>query len=79
VRIPCSFVRNGRLEPLPLPSEVHKATHKVTKQVVALKRILMHNETEGLPITALREIRILKALKHENVVPLLDMIVVRGA
>jgi serine/threonine protein kinase len=46
---------------------------------VALKRILMHNEKEGMPVTALREIKILKALEHPNVVELLDMFVVRGA
>lgn len=46
--------------------------------MVALKRILMHNEKEGMPITALREIKILKALKHENVIEVLDMLVARS-
>ena len=46
--------------------------------MVALKRILMHNEKEGMPVTALREIKILKALKHKNVVELLDMFVVHS-
>ncbi|GAB1526839.1 serine/threonine protein kinase, CMGC, CDC2/CDK sub [Rhizoctonia solani] len=55
--------------------EVHKATHTVTRKVVALKRILMHNEKEGLPVTALREIKILKMLSHPSVVPLSDMVV----
>jgi len=59
--------------------EVHKAKFRPTGRVVALKRILMHNEKEGMPVTALREIKILKALKHPNVVELLDMFVVRGA
>jgi serine/threonine-protein kinase BUR1 len=59
--------------------EVHKAKHCPTGKVVALKRILMHNEKEGMPVTALREIKILKALRHPNVVELLDMFVVRGA
>ncbi|ORY81598.1 kinase-like domain-containing protein [Protomyces lactucae-debilis] len=57
---------------------VHRACHRKTKQVVALKRILMHNEKDGFPITALREIRILKMLNHPNVVPLTDMTVERG-
>ena len=45
---------------------------------VALKRILMHNEKEGMPVTALREIKILKALHHECIVDILDMFVVRS-
>ncbi|THH15255.1 hypothetical protein EW146_g5193 [Bondarzewia mesenterica] len=58
--------------------EVHKAVHRVTGNSVALKRILMHNEKEGMPVTALREIKILKALRHPNIVELLDMFVVRS-
>jgi len=42
---------------------------------VALKRILMHNEKDGMPITALREIKILKALAHKNIVKVLDIVV----
>ncbi|KAG5440676.1 hypothetical protein PCK2_000264 [Pneumocystis canis] len=44
-----------------------------------MKRILMHNEKEGFPITALREIRILKMLSHVNIIPLMDIIVDRAA
>ncbi|KAL1690815.1 kinase-like domain-containing protein, partial [Schizophyllum commune] len=58
--------------------EVHKALHSSTNRLVALKRILMHNEKEGMPVTALREIKILKALKHPHIVPLVDMFVVRS-
>ncbi len=67
------------LDPNGLVREVHKAKFRPTGRVVALKRILMHNEKEGMPVTALREIKILKALRHPNVVELLDMFVVRGA
>ena len=38
----------------------------------------MHNEKEGMPVTALREIKILKALKHPSIVNILDMFVVRS-
>ncbi|KAJ2389406.1 serine/threonine protein kinase, CMGC, CDC2/CDK sub [Coemansia sp. RSA 2603] len=55
--------------------EVHKAVHKATGSLVALKRVLMHNEKEGLPITAIREIKLLKSLRHPNIVPLSDMLV----
>jgi serine/threonine protein kinase len=40
---------------------------------VALKKILSRSEQEGFPITALREIKLLKALKHPNIVEILDM------
>ncbi|EFP84958.2 CMGC/CDK/CDK9 protein kinase [Puccinia graminis f. sp. tritici CRL 75-36-700-3] len=46
--------------------------------VVALKRIIVHNELDGLPITALREIRILKSLDHPNIVPVIDLAFSRG-
>ncbi|XP_076455087.1 cyclin-dependent kinase 9-like [Babylonia areolata] len=53
--------------------EVFKARCKKTKQVVALKKVLMDNEKEGFPITALREIKILQVLSHENVVELKEI------
>lgn len=59
-------------------SEVHKAVHRVQGHQVALKRFLMHNEKEGMPITALREIKILKALRNPNIIEILDMFVVRS-
>ncbi|KAJ1965726.1 serine/threonine protein kinase, CMGC, CDC2/CDK sub [Dispira parvispora] len=59
--------------------EVHKARHRSQGNIVALKRILMHNEKDGVPITAIREIKILKALDHPNIVPLIDMAVERGS
>ena len=33
----------------------------------------MENEKEGFPITALREIRILQLLRHENIVNLIEI------
>ncbi|KAI8921752.1 kinase-like domain-containing protein [Entophlyctis helioformis] len=53
--------------------EVAIGRHKATGAVVALKRILVHNEKEGIPITALREIKILKALNHPNVITLREI------
>lgn len=41
--------------------EVFKARDRSSHRLVALKKILMENEKEGFPITALREIRILQA------------------
>lgn len=57
--------------------EVHKARHRPSGCVVALKKILLHNEKEGFPVTALREIKILKDLDHSNVIPLVDMSIER--
>ncbi|KAG0202989.1 serine/threonine protein kinase, CMGC, CDC2/CDK sub [Mortierella sp. GBA30] len=59
--------------------EVHKARRKGSGELLALKRILMHNENEGIPITALREIKILKRLRHENIVPLHDIAIQHGS
>ena len=57
--------------------EVSKAKSKKTGQIVALKKILMHNEKDGFPITALREIKLLKQLDHINVLKLEEMSVER--
>ncbi|KAJ9642821.1 serine/threonine protein kinase, CMGC, CDC2/CDK sub [Coniosporium tulheliwenetii] len=58
--------------------EVHKARSRRTGAVVALKKILMHNEKDGFPITALREIKLLKMLSHVNVLRLEEMAVERN-
>jgi len=57
--------------------EVHKARHRGTGSVYAMKKILMHNEKDGFPITALREIKLLKMLSHDNVLKLEEMAVER--
>ncbi|KAK3048949.1 serine/threonine protein kinase, CMGC, CDC2/CDK sub [Extremus antarcticus] len=56
---------------------VSKARSKRTGKIVAMKKILMHNEKEGFPITALREVKILKMLCHPNVLRLEEMAVER--
>ncbi|XP_065275861.1 cyclin-dependent kinase 2 isoform X3 [Emys orbicularis] len=53
---------------------VYKARNKVTGEVVALKKIRLDTETEGVPSTAIREISLLKELNHSNIVKLLDVI-----
>ncbi|XP_002131004.2 cyclin-dependent kinase 9 [Ciona intestinalis] len=53
--------------------EVFKARDRKTDRLVALKKVIMENEKEGFPITALREIKILQLLKHENVVDLIEI------
>ncbi len=41
---------------------------------VALKKIRMDTEKEGFPITAIREIKILSSMQHENVVNLREIV-----
>ncbi|KAJ6122560.1 hypothetical protein N7512_005025 [Penicillium capsulatum] len=55
--------------------EVYKARSKKDNSVFALKKILVHHEKEGFPITAIREIKILKVLSHPNVLELKEMAV----
>lgn len=47
---------------------VYKAQDKVTGEIVALKKIRLEKEDDGVPSTAIREISLLKSLKHPNVV-----------
>lgn len=54
--------------------QVYKATDKKTNEVVALKKVRLENEKEGFPITAVREIKILKQLNHENIVNLKEIV-----
>ena len=58
-----------------MSSEVYRARAKRTGKVFALKKIIMHNEKDGFPITALREIKLLKLLSHKNVLELEEMAV----
>jgi len=53
--------------------EVFKARCKKTNDFVAMKLILMDQEKEGFPITALREIKILQELRHDNIVRLIEV------
>jgi len=53
---------------------VYKAQNIITKDIVALKKIRLNSEEEGVPSTALREISLLKELKHPNIVRLQDVL-----
>jgi len=45
-----------------------------TGELVALKKVRMENEKEGFPITAVREIKILRQLSHPKVVSLMEIL-----
>ncbi|CAD6993831.1 cyclin-dependent kinase 2 [Ceratitis capitata] len=54
---------------------VYKARDTKTGKDVALKKIRLDSETEGVPSTAIREISLLKDLTHKNIVQLFDIVV----
>ena len=47
---------------------VYKARDNQSQQLVAMKKIRLESEEEGVPSTAIREVSILKELTHENIV-----------
>ena len=47
---------------------VYKGRHKPSGKIVALKKIRLENDEEGVPSTAIREISVLRELSHPNVV-----------
>jgi len=53
---------------------VFVAKDKRSSDIVALKRINTEQEENGFPITALREVKILKALHHVNIVTLKEIV-----
>ncbi|EQB60205.1 cyclin-dependent protein kinase [Vairimorpha apis BRL 01] len=53
---------------------VYKAQERQTGKIVALKKIRLENETEGIPPTTIREILLLKNLKHSTIINLNDVI-----
>lgn len=58
--------------------KVYKARDNETREIVALKRIRMEGEKDGFPVTAMREIKLLQGLRHENVIRLNEMMVSKG-
>jgi cyclin-dependent kinase len=46
---------------------VYKARDKLTGKMVALKKIRLEHEDEGVPSTTIREISILREMEHPNI------------
>ncbi|KAK3377748.1 hypothetical protein B0H63DRAFT_224555 [Podospora didyma] len=55
--------------------KVFKGLNVYTKRLVALKRIRMEGERDGFPVTAVREIKLLRSLSHKNIVRLEEVMV----
>jgi serine/threonine protein kinase len=53
---------------------VYKGINEKTKDVIALKKIKLETQSEGVPSTTIREISVLREINHENVVKLKDVI-----
>ncbi|CAK56733.1 unnamed protein product (macronuclear) [Paramecium tetraurelia] len=53
---------------------VYKALDRNTNEYVALKKIRLESEEEGIPSTAIREISLLKELNHPNIVKLMEVV-----
>lgn len=56
--------------------QVYKARDTASGELVALKMVRTDNEKEkeGFPITAVREVKILRQLSHENIVNLKEIV-----
>jgi len=53
---------------------VYRAKDKLTGEIVALKKVRMDRERDGMPVTALRELRILQMCHHPNIVNLKQVV-----
>lgn len=49
---------------------VYKARDRTTGEVVALKRVRFDRSRDGVPVTSIRELRVLETCKHPNIVAL---------
>mmetsp|Transcript_28284 Transcript_28284/g.34957 ORF Transcript_28284/g.34957 Transcript_28284/m.34957 type:complete len:305 (-) Transcript_28284:154-1068(-) len=52
---------------------VHMAKQKHTSRIVAIKKIKSERPEEGINFTAVREIKLLREFKHENIIELVDV------
>jgi len=57
---------------------VYRARDTKTGEIVALKKMRMEREKDGIPVSGLREITILLACDHENIVPMKEIAVGRS-
>lgn len=54
--------------------QVWMGRDKLSGEIVALKKVRMDQEKEGFPITAIRELKMLRSLRHENIVNLKEIV-----
>lgn len=61
-------IENGEVRILLFSKYINKKIIFKFLQIVALKKIKLEKEDDGVPSTAIREISLLKGIKHPNVV-----------
>ncbi|KAJ7769396.1 kinase-like domain-containing protein [Mycena metata] len=66
--------RYTKIEKVGTYGVVYKARDSTTNTIVAMKKIRLEAEDEGVPSTAIREISLLKELNEEHIVRLLDIV-----
>ncbi|KAJ7049959.1 Pkinase-domain-containing protein [Mycena amicta] len=66
--------RYTRIEKIGAYGVVYKARDTETNTIVALKKIRLEAEDEGVPSTAIREVSVLKELSDDNIVRLLNIV-----
>ena len=49
---------------------MYRARDTADDEIVALKKVRMEKERDGIPVSSIREISLLFSLKHENIVDL---------
>ncbi|XP_052205574.1 cell division control protein 2 homolog isoform X3 [Diospyros lotus] len=54
--------------------EVYKYFDTSSREIVAIKKITIDDEFDGVPSMIIREVSILKEMEHENIVRLLDVV-----
>lgn len=54
--------------------QVWMGRDKHSGDIVALKKVRMDQEKEGFPVTAIRELKMLRSLRHENIVNLKEIV-----
>ena len=54
---------------------VYRAKCRKTEKIVALKQVKLERAREGFPLTALRELTVLLALRHVNIVHVIEVVV----
>lgn len=55
-----------------------RAKDTVSDKIVALKKVRMDLERDGIPVSSLREIQVLLNCRHENIVQLKEVVVGRS-